>query len=36
MDDGSLTRRKQKNGSPGPYMLQLYTFLSFEENALIR
>lgn len=36
MDDGSLTRRKQKNGSPGPYMLRLYTFLSFEENALIR
>lgn len=36
MDDGNLTRRKQKDGSHGPYMLRLYTFLSFEENALIR
>lgn len=36
MDDGNLTRRKQKDGSPGPYILRLYTYLSFEENALIR
>lgn len=36
MDDGNLTRRMQKDGTPGSYMLRLYTYLSFEENALIR
>lgn len=36
MDDGNLNRRKQKDGTPGPYMLRLYTYLPFDENALIR
>ena len=36
MDDGNLNRRMQKDGTPGPYMLRLYTYLSFDENALIR
>ncbi len=36
MDNGNLNRRKQKDGTPGPYMLRLYTYLSFEENSLIR
>lgn len=36
MDDGNLSRRKQKDGTPGSYTLRLYTYLSFEENKLIR
>lgn len=36
MDDGNLVRKKQKDGSPGPYMLRFYTYLSKEENELIR
>lgn len=36
MDDGNLVRKKQKDGSPGPYMLRLYTYLSREENELIQ
>lgn len=36
MDDGTLTRKKQKDGSPGPYMLRLCTYLSKEQNKLIQ
>ena len=36
LDDGSLVRKKQADGSPGPYTTMIYTFLSKEENELIR
>ena len=36
MDDGNLNRRKNADGTLGAYMLRLYTYLSFEQNVLIR
>lgn len=36
MDDGCLSRRKLKDGSPGSYMLRLFTYTSKEETELIK
>lgn len=36
LDDGSLVRKKQANGKPGPYGLMLYTYLPKEQNELIQ
>ena len=36
MDDGSLVKKTQKDGNPGPYILMFYTYLSKEENTLIQ
>lgn len=36
MDDGCLSRRKLKDGSPGSYMLRLFTYTSKEETDLIK
>lgn len=36
MDDGCLSRRKLKDGSPGSYMLRLYTYTDKEETELIK
>jgi hypothetical protein len=36
MDDGCLSRRKLKDGSPGNYMLRLFTYTSKEETDLIK
>lgn len=36
LDDGSLVKKRQKDGSPGPYGLMLYTYLPKEQNELIQ
>ena len=36
LDDGSLVRKRQKDGNPGPYGLMLYTHLPKEQNELIQ
>lgn len=36
MDDGSLVRKQQADKTPGPYQIMLYTYISEEENILIR
>lgn len=36
MDDGCLTRRKLKDGTPGSYMLRLFTYTNKEETELIK
>ena len=36
MDDGNLIQKKKADGTPGSYMLRLYTYLSKEENELIK
>lgn len=36
LDDGSLVRKRQKDGSLGPYGLMLYTYLPKEQNELIQ
>lgn len=36
LDDGSLVRKKQKDGGDGSYILMLYTYLPKEQNELIQ
>lgn len=36
LDDGSLVKKRQKDNSPGPYGLMLYTYLPKEQNELIQ
>lgn len=36
LDDGSLVKKQQRDGSPGPYGLMLYTYLPKEQNELIQ
>ena len=36
LDDGLLVKKRQKDGSPGPYGLMLYTYLPKEQNELIQ
>lgn len=36
LDDGCLSRRKNKDGSPGSYMLRICTYLPKDQNELIQ
>lgn len=36
LDDGCLSRRRNKDGSPGSYMLRICTYLSKDQNELIQ
>ena len=36
LDDGSIVKKRQKDGSPGAYGLMLYTYLPKEQNELIQ